>query len=173
MKPIRTLAVAAALLATAACPQEGGSGGFDDGKKVKDDGTIGKKPNPADAAPDFANAMELVPSFDKASGKLTMTVKLRPGYHAYAPGEEIGKPLSLSVDESKGGWKVEGAVSVPAGQKKDLGALGTSMILEGNIDVTAVVKGGSGDLEGKLEAQVCTDKACDRPKAHPFKVPTA
>ena len=172
MTLIRPLAVVAAVLSVAACPKDEG-GGFGEGKKVVDDGTIGKKPNPADAAPDFANAMEMVPAFDKASGKLTVTIKLRPGYHAYAPGEEVGKPVALSVDESKGGWKVEGAVHVPAGQKKDLGALGTSVILEGNIDVTATVKGGSGDLEGKLETQVCTDKACYRPRAHPFKVPTA
>ena len=172
MTLIRFAALAVAVLTVSACPKDEG-GGFDEGKKVKDDGTIGKKPNPAEAAPDFANAMELLPTYDKASGKLTVTVKLRPGYHAYAPGEEIGKPLALTVDESKGGWKLEGAVQVPAGQKKDMGALGNSMILEGNIDLTAVVKGGSGDIEGKLDAQVCTDKACDRPKSHALKVPTA
>lgn len=156
----------------AACPQQP-AGGFGDGKPVKDDGTIVKRSDLPEAPPDFANALELAPSFDKATGKLTVTLKLKPGYHAYAPGEEIGKPVALSVDESKGGWKIDGAVNVPAGVKKDLGALGTSVILEGNVDVTATVKGGNGDLEGKLEAQVCTDKACDRPRPHAFKVPTA
>jgi hypothetical protein len=133
-----------------ACPKEP-QGGFGDGKPVKDDGTVIKPTDMPEAPPDFARALELAPAFDK----------------------EIGKPVALAVDESKGGWKVEGAVNVPAGQKKDLGALGTSMILEGNVDLSAVVKDGSGDIEGKVEAQVCTDKACDRPKSHPFKVPTA
>ena len=26
--------------------------------------------------------------------------------------------------------------------------------------------------QGTVSAQVCTDKACDRPKKHPFTVPT-
>ncbi len=174
MTLIRT-AVVAATVGTAflcACPSEP-QGGFGEGKPVKDDGTVVKPSAMPDAPPDFANALEIAPAFDAATGKVTVTLKLKPGYHAYAPGEEVGKPVALAVDESKGGWKVEGAVSVPAGQKKDLGALGTSMILEGNVELSAIVKGGSGDIEGKVEAQVCTDKACDRPKSHPFKVPTA
>ena len=36
-----------------------------------------------------------------------------------------------------------------------------------------VVKGGTGDLSGKVMVQVRTDKACDRPKPHTFTVPTA
>lgn len=174
MKLIRSAAVVATAccLCAVACPAEP-QGGFGDGKPVKDDGTVVKPSAMPEAPPDFANALEITPAFDKGTGKLTLTLKLKPGYHAYAPGEAIGKPVALSVDESKGGWKVEGAVNVPAGTKKDLGALGTSMILEGNVGLSAVVKGGSGDVEGKVEAQVCTDKACDRPKSHPFKVPTA
>ena len=155
-----------------ACPSEP-QGGFGEGKPVKDDGTVVKPSAMPEAPPDFANAFELAPSFDKASGKVTVLLKLKPGYHAYAPGEEIGKPVALTVDESKGGWKIEGAVHVPAGQKKELGALGSSMILEGTVELSAIVKGGTGDVEGKVEAQVCTDKACDRPKSHPFKIPTA
>ena len=166
------VAVAVCCASLVACPGEP-QGGFGDGKPVKDDGTVVKPSAMPEAPPDFANALEMVPAFDKASGKVTVTLKLKPGYHAYAPGEEIGKPVALVVDESKGGWKVDGAVALPAGQKKDLGTLGTSIILEGNVELSAVVKGGSGDVEGKVEAQVCTDKACDRPRSHPFKVPTA
>ena len=175
MTPIRLAALVVATVSCCAwlgaCPKEP-TGGFGDAKPVKDDGTVVKSSDFPQAPPDFANALELAQAFDKATGKLTVTLKLKPGYHAYAPGEEIGKPVALIVDESKGGWKVDGAVTVPAGQKKDLGALGTSVILEGNVDLTAVVKGGTGDVEGKVEAQVCTDKACDRPKSHAFKVPT-
>jgi Disulphide bond corrector protein DsbC len=173
MTLIRTAALVVAVAAVAtACPKDPG-GEFGEGKPTTNDGTIGKRPELPEAPPDFANAFELAPAFDKATGKLTVTLKMKPGYHAYAPGEEIGKPVALTVDEAKGGWKVEGAVALPEGKKKDLGALGTSMILEGNVDLSAVVKGGTGDVEGTLEAQICTDKACDRPKKHAFKVPTA
>jgi hypothetical protein len=148
----------------AACEKD--AGGFGDAKPVKNDGTIGKPAPPPSQPPDFANALTLEPRY--ADGKLTVVMKLKPGYHAYAPGEEIGKPVSMSVEPP---WAAEG-VTVPAGTKKDLGDLGTSMILEGDVPLTAVVTGGSGEIKGTVEAQVCTDKACDRPKKHTFSVPT-
>ena len=100
---------------------------------------------------------------------MTVTLKIKPGFHAYAPGEPTGKPVELAVDAP---WTLEGAPTIPAGTTKDLGDLGTSVILEGDVALTAVVKGGSGDVKGTVSAQVCTDKACDRPKKHPFTVPT-
>jgi hypothetical protein len=38
--------------------------------------------------------------------------------------------------------------------------------------LTAIVKGGAGEIRGTVMAQVCTDSACDRPKPHPFMVPS-
>ena len=69
------------------------------------------------------------------------------------------------------GWAVDGDVVIPAGQKKDLGALGVSVILEGDVPLKAKLKPGTGGISGSVEVQVCTDKACDRPKTHPFSIP--
>lgn len=156
------------LAALGACPKEGADGGFGEPQKVKDDGTVRKIDAPP-APPKFDDAVAVEPSFDKATGKLTVLLKIKPGFHAYAPGEEIGKPVELAVEAP---WAVDGAVEMPAGHKKDLGELGTSVILEGDVPLTATVKGGSGELKGTVSAQVCTDKACDRPKKHSFSVPT-
>lgn len=152
----------------AACEAKNPEADFGPAKPLKDDGTVRKIDAPP-APPDFANALEVVPSFDKATSKVTVTLKIKPGFHAYAPGEAVGKPVELLVDAP---WTVDGAPAIPAGTKKDLGELGTSVILEGDVPLTAVVKGGSGDVKGQVAAQVCTDKACDRPKKHPFSVPT-
>jgi hypothetical protein len=151
----------------AACTQP--QDDFGPAKPVKDDGMIGR-PTIVDQMPDWENAAAFVPTFDAATSTLTVTLKLKPGYHAYGPGEEVSKPVSLTVDVDHG-WVVDGAVDIPAGTKKNLGALGTSVILEGDVPLRAKLKGGSGAINGFVEAQVCTDKACDRPKKHPFSVP--
>jgi hypothetical protein len=162
-----TLALGAVGLGVA-CDAKNPEGDFGPAKPVKDDGTVRKIAAPP-APPDFANAVELVPAFDKATSKVTVTLKIKPGFHAYAPGEPTGKPVELAVDAP---WAVEGAPTIPAGTTKDLGELGKSIILEGDVPLTAVVKGGTGEVKGTVAAQVCTDKACDRPKKHPFTVPT-
>jgi hypothetical protein len=163
-------AVVASLLALIpACNDASSSGGeFGEPKKVKDDGTVRKVEAPPEA-PKFDESVTVEPAFDKASGKLTVTLHIKPGFHAYAPGEEVGKPVELTVAAP---WAVDGNVAIPAGTQKDLGELGKSMILEGDVPLTAVVKGGSGELKGTVMAQVCTDKACDRPRKHEFTVPT-
>jgi hypothetical protein len=161
-----------AVLALAACPAKPDDGKFGDGtgKPAKDNGTVGNKeikPMPIDK-PDFEHSVDVGATCDK--GKLTVTLKIKPGYHAYAPGEEIGKPVELGVDAP---WTVENVV-IPAGTKRDLGPdLGKSVILEGDVPLGATVKGGTGDVKGAVMAQVCTDKACDRPKKHEFSVPCA
>jgi DsbC/DsbD-like thiol-disulfide interchange protein len=160
------LAILATSLAfAAACEKSGGE--FGEGQKVKDDGSVRRIEAPPEP-PKFDDAVAIEPAFDKAGQKLVVTLKLKPGFHAYAPGEEIGKPVELAVEAP---WSVEGAVEMPAGKKKDLGELGTSVILEGDVPLTAVVKGGEGELKGTVTAQVCTDKACDRPRKHPFTIP--
>lgn len=155
-------------LAASACPPGPAAGEFGEAKPLKDDGTVRKMEAPP-AAPDFGTAVEIVPAFDKASSKLTVMLKIKPGFHAYAPGEAVGKPVDLAVDAP---WSIDGALQIPAGTTKDLGALGTSVILEGDVPLTVTVKGGAGEVKGNVMAQVCTDKACDRPKKHPFTVPT-
>lgn len=167
---MRTLLISCLVLAalTAACPKSNDD--FGPAKPVANNGTLGNKPvgdAPVAGLPDFDHAVDVVPTY--TGGKLIVTLKIKPGYHAYAAGEEIGKPVELAVDAP---WTADG-VDIPKGTTKDLGALGKSVILEGDVPLMATVKGGTGDIKGTVTAQVCTDKACDRPKKHPFSVPSA
>jgi hypothetical protein len=165
------LLAAVVMVATVACnapPDDG----FGKPKPVTDTGMVGKPPAPVEVAPDWASAFELVPSFDAATSTVTVNLKIKPGFHAYGPGEEVSKPVGMTV-KATNGWAVDGTVQIPAGVKKDLGELGTSVILEGDVPLKAKVKGGTGAVEGTVEVQVCTDKACDRPRQYPFSTPAA
>ncbi len=158
----------AALLA--ACPPSKDGDGFGEAKPVKNDGMV-TRPGPVESGPpDWNSALQVVPAYDQATQQLLVVLKIKPGFHAYGPGEEVSKPVALTVDANNG-WAVEGAVDVPAGKKKDLGELGTSVILEGDVPLRARLTKGTGAISGVVEAQVCTDKACDRPKKHPFTIP--
>ena len=159
------------VVALAGCPAPaGGDGDFGKAKPIKNDGMV-TKPGPVETGPpDWAGALTVVPAYDAATSTLLVLLKLKDGFHAYAPGEEVSKPVALSVDATNG-WGVDGAVDIPAGKKKDLGALGTSVILEGDVPLRAKLTKGAGAISGVVEVQVCTDKACDRPKKHPFTIP--
>lgn len=167
LRPLAFAALALPGLATA-CDKPAADGGFGEPKPVKDDGMIGRPPIVAQPV-NWDTAVALVPTFDAATSTLTVQLMLRPGFHAYGPGEEVSKPVELTVDPANG-WVVDGAVNIPAGTKKNLGELGTSVILEGIVPLTAKLKGGKGAVSGVVEVQVCTDKACDRPKKRPFSV---
>jgi hypothetical protein len=168
VRPLAFAALALPALATA-CDKPAADGGFGEAKPVKDDGMIGRPPI-VDQPVNWDTAVTLVPSFDAATSTLTVQLLLRPGFHAYGPGEEVSKPVELTVDPSNG-WLVDGAVNIPPGTKKNLGDLGTSVILEGQVPLTARLKGGKGAIAGVVEVQVCTDKSCDRPRKRPFTVP--
>jgi hypothetical protein len=153
------------------CSGQADGGGFGDAKAPNNTGMIQPPIEQPAGPPDFAGALTVTPRFDKAAGTVVVTLAIKPGFHAYAPGEAVGKPVELSIDNT-GGWTMDGAAKIPTGVEKDLGAMGKSMILEGQAEVSAVVKGGAGPVSGKVTVQVCTDKACDRPKPHAFNLPT-
>jgi hypothetical protein len=154
-----------------ACEKPASDDGFGEARPVKDDGMIGR-PAIVEQPVNWEGALKIVPTFDASTSTLAVTVALRPGFHAYGPGEEVSKPIALSVDGTNG-WVIDGAVQIPAGTKKNLGELGTSVILEGVVPLTAKLKGGSGNVSGTVEVQVCTEKACDRPRKHPFQLPAS
>lgn len=165
-----TLVVSATLLSgLAACSNPAADGGFGEPKPVKDDGMITKPQPIPEAAPDWASALAIEPRYDASTKTLTVLLRIKPGFHAYGPGEEVSKPVAFALKEGSS-WRVDGAVQIPAGVKKDLGALGTSVIVEGNVAITATLVPGTGPIEGIVEAQVCTDTACDRPRKHPISV---
>jgi hypothetical protein len=161
---------AGVVFAGASCTESGESGGF--GKPAVKDPGVNVKPekNPEKGPPDFAGALTLSPKYE--GDKVVVSVALKPGFHAYAPGEEIGKPVGLTI-KGANGWKGDGEVEKPTGKTKDLGELGKSQVLEGTFALSQKVSGGSGDVECDLEIQICTDNSCDRPRKHALKVPTS
>lgn len=167
---LRALLFALPAVAVVGCTEPAADGGFGEAKPVKNDGMIGKPQPLPEAPPDWASALAIVPAYDQATQTLTVMLKIKPGFHAYGPGEEVSKPVAMGLKEGSS-WSVDGAVNIPAGVKKDLGALGTSVIVEGDVALTAKLKPGTGAIEGIVEVQVCTDKACDRPRKHPITIP--
>lgn len=170
---MKKIAAAVALVAAlSACPSSTSTedGNFGAAKPLKNDGMVTRPQELPPAPPDWNSAIAVVPAYDQATSTLTVLLKIKEGFHAYGPGEEVSKPVSMTVDAA-GGWAVDGALDIPAGKKKDLGELGTSVILEGDVPLKAKLTKGTGGISGVVEAQVCTDKACDRPKKHPFTIP--
>jgi hypothetical protein len=169
-RALRHVVIASLVLTTGILACEKDEGGF--GAPVNPEpGNNVKKVEDPSILPDFAAAMTVVPSYDAATKKLVVTLDIRPGFHAYGPGEEIGKPVELSVDAASG-FTVNGTVEIPAGKEKNLGDLGKSIILEGQVPLTATLAGGEGSAAvlGTVNVQICTDKACDRPRPHAFKI---
>jgi hypothetical protein len=166
------LALAASVVALVGCENASTDGDFGPAKPVKDDGMVHKPAPVPEAPPDWASALTVVPAYDAAEKSLTVVLKIKEGFHAYGPGEEVSKPVALTV-KAENGWAVGGGGDIPPGKEKDLGALGQSVILEGDVAIKAKLTPGTGAIEGVLEAQVCTDKACDRPRKHPFSIPAA
>jgi len=117
----------------------------------------------------LGDAATFAPAYDKKTKILSVHVKLRDGLHAYAPGETIGKPVTLVV-KPQNGWKASGDVQLPKGKEKNLKTSGKSVIIEGDFDVKTHVEGGRGPVLGELHLQVCSEDACDRPRIHPFEV---
>ena len=150
-------------------------------------------PRPADAPPDgkqlmggkpaaapatsttgqripFEQAVKVGFVWDAAKSAAVAQLHLEPGFHAYGPGEKTGKPLTLELTGPA--WNVK-EVQLPPAQQKDLGELGISFVLVGDVEVRAVVAP-AGDpkapVEGRLHYQVCSETACDRPRVAPFKL---
>lgn len=95
--------------------------------------------------------------------------RVQDGFHAYAEGETIGRPLDLTLEE--GPVRLAGPVETPPGQPKDL-PVGRSVTVEGTGRIRAPVtyEGDRATARGTFHYQVCTDEMCDRPRNHPFEV---
>jgi hypothetical protein len=102
---------------------------------------------------------------DYKDSTLTVKIKLDDMLHAYAEGEKIGRPVSLTIKEHNG-WQALGPAIVPKGNKKMLIGLGESVTLDNEIELKQKVIKGQGPGQALVYLQVCTDNACDRPKEH-------
>src|SRR5262245_5835882 len=96
---------------------------------------------------------------------------IAPGFHACTTGEETGKPLAVELAPDSD-LVSAGAIEYPKGTIKNL-PIGRSVIVEGAAEIVAPVapKEGAGSppkLKGTLRYQICTEKACDRPRTTKF-----
>ncbi|MCA9507917.1 MAG: hypothetical protein KC505_05800 [Myxococcales bacterium] len=96
---------------------------------------------------------------------LLVTVKLNKGFHAYGPGEKIGKAVDLRI-ASDNGWSALGSPEIPKPQSKNLKEFGTAQIFENQFVVKQKLKHGIGIGKALLSLQICTNESCDRPKVH-------
>ncbi|MBI5494126.1 MAG: hypothetical protein HY904_03810 [Deltaproteobacteria bacterium] len=140
---------------------------------VPDKSLMGGKPQagaPTAGKTPFEDAIRISMAFDAAASAVVAKVHLEPGFHAYGAGETTGKPLMLEVTGNA--WNVK-EVQMPPAQKKDLGELGSSFVITGDAEVRAVLAAAGParpPVEGRLHYQVCSEKACDRPRSIPFKL---
>ncbi len=127
-----------------------------------------KTPQKISQPENFTDAATWDAHYDKPTELLTVDVKLKEGFHAYAAGEKIGRPVTFSISPLSD-WKLVGPVNAPAGKVKKLGSQ-DSVVLENAFSLTGKVVGGKKVIYGELQLQVCTDRQCDQPRIHAFMV---
>lgn len=130
----------------------------------------------AEASPDFASAFQHAARWDAAKKALVVDVTVAPGFHAYTTGETTGKPLLVDI-AADSDFSLTGAIEYPKGVEKTL-PLGRSVIVEGAGQIVAPLApkteaAGPKKATGSLRYQVCTEKACDRPRTAPLAVDVA
>jgi len=130
-------------------------------------------------SPDWEAAFDHEVGYDPARSAVVVRVEVAEGFHVYTNGETIGKPLRVALDED-GAFAIDGEVDYPKGVTKDL-PIGRSVIVEGEAEVVAPIRAREASAEdaetdapstahGTFRYQVCTDRACDRPRTEPFAV---
>jgi hypothetical protein len=124
-----------------------------------------KKEQDLSHSPDFNNSFSISSEFIDATSQLKIAIHLADSFHAYAPGEKIGKPIKLEITNING-WAADGAASIPPGKNKLMGELWQSIVLQGDVHISQKLKKGNGQGEALLYLQVCTANACDRPRVH-------
>lgn len=126
-------------------------------------------PTPAPPNSQFQEAIKIKPHFDSQAQAVVVDLELEPGYHVYTTGETTGRPIRLQLANG-GDWKPAGDPVYPEGTKKST-ALGNSVVLEGKVTSKLAVEPAvnePGSLQGHFHYQVCTNRACDRPRTLDF-----
>lgn len=113
----------------------------------------------------FEKSVDIKTKFIDSSSTLTIDVSFPKNMHAYADGEKIGKPIALDIVE-KNGWAKVGEPQLPKGNKKPLGSLGESFVVDSPLHISQKLTKGTGEGEAYLHLQVCTKDLCDRPRRH-------
>lgn len=116
---------------------------------------------------DFAKLFSINSHYDANKKMLLIKIDLKDGVHAYALGEEIGKPVDFKV-LPKNSWSADGPLNRPNGKINDLSGI-KSVTLEKSFTLSQKLKMGHDEGAGILYLQVCTKDICDRPREHIIK----
>jgi len=114
---------------------------------------------PQKSLTNFSEAFTWSYYYDEKSHEIRVEINLKEGYHAYAEGEKIGRPINLLIEDFNG-WQADGKPNLPKSP---------TQTLDHNFTIGTKVKGGKGALRGTLKMQLCSAAACDRPRDHHFE----
>jgi len=128
---------------------------------AREDPSAAPTPTVGEGAPDWDSAAELTAV--RAGGAVELTLTVAPGFHVYGAKEPNARPLAVRVD-----GQPEVAVTIPEGERRTLGALGESWVLEGRITLTVPIAEGADS--GELDLQLCTDGACSMPETRAWSI---
>lgn len=127
----------------------------------RDSGEIagGQAPAPTtgDGAPDWAGAVTI--STERTGDGALLVLQLKDGFHVYGSKEPNARPLEVRVTDQP-----EAKATIPNGNRKSLGDLGESWVLEGMVALKVSAPDIEGPLSGELDIQLCTDGACSMPE---------
>ena len=137
----------------------------------KEEPPAARRPDKPEDTPNFEAAFQHKERWDAEKKALVIEMTIAPGFHAYTTGEATGKPLAVELAPDSD-LVATGEIEYPKGTVKDL-SLGRSVIVEGAAQIVAPVAPKEGaasppHLKGTLRYQICTEKACDRPRSMKF-----
>jgi uncharacterized protein YyaL (SSP411 family) len=102
--------------------------------------------------------------FDTASGALTVTLRIAPGWHVNSdkPLEEFFIPTELKVEGAE-----SAKVTYPAALRRKLGFHDKELALyEGTVELKAILpKGSKAPVTANLSLQACSDEICLEPES--------
>jgi hypothetical protein len=123
----------------------------------------------ADKMPDFQGAWTLSAVYHPQMNTAFLHIQIKPGFHAYGPGEKTGMPPAIDIDKT-GGWELLAPPILPRGTKKKSAIGSEIVVLPERFAIELKVNKGQGNIHGVLHLQLCTDTLCDRPRAHSFEI---
>lgn len=101
--------------------------------------------------------------------ELKIEISLDEGFHAYGPGETVGRPISLTVLPDNG-WLGLEPFRLPVAKVKIIPGLGKSVVYENSVNISQKISPGPKNGKAILLMQVCTDDLCDRPREHELQL---
>lgn len=101
-------------------------------------------------------------SVQRQGTTVRFVLEIGDGFHAYGRKEEVGVPVYLRIDDGPRG-------TAPDGEPRR-GALGTSWLLEGDVELSVELPDDPETVSGMIGWQLCTDDSCSAPRNEPFEL---